>query len=159
MKNITIQPIGTVRATDDGFMLEIDKPYRAALNGLSDFSHVMVFWWAHQNDTPEMREILEVDLPYATAENVGVFACRSERRPNPIAVSTTGIIHVDVEAGSVILPWIDAFDGTPILDLKPFIPSSDRVRDFRVAPWMAEWPEWMEDAGQYFSEHEVDFGE
>lgn len=59
----------------------------------------------------------------------------------------------------VILPWIDAFDGTPVIDLKPFIPSSDRVRDFRVAPWMAAWPEWMEDAGAYFVEHAVDFGD
>ncbi len=159
MKKIEIQPIGTVWASDEGFMLEIEEPYRAALNGLSKFSHVMVFWWADKNDTPEMRGVLEVDLPYAPGENVGVFACRSERRPNPIAVTTTGIIHIDVEEGRVILPYIDAFDGTPIVDLKPYIPCSDRVRDFRVASWMEEWPEWMEDAGQYFAEHEVDFGE
>ena len=69
------------------------------------------------------------------------------------------VIDVDVENGVVILPWIDAFDGTPVLDLKPYITVSDRIRDVNVAEWMQDWPEWMEDAGEYFAEHAVDFGE
>ena len=45
-----------------------------------------------------------------------------------------------------------------VLKGKNFI-VSDRIRDFKVAPWLEDWPEWMEDAGEYFAEHEVDFGE
>jgi tRNA (Thr-GGU) A37 N-methylase len=66
---------------------------------------------------------------------------------------------VDAAKGIVRLAYIDAFDGTPVVDLKPYIPISDRVRDVRVADWAADWPEWMEDAAAYFAEHEVDFGE
>jgi tRNA (Thr-GGU) A37 N-methylase len=88
-----------------------------------------------------------------------VFACRSEYRPNPIGVTLMAVISVDVENGIVVLPWIDAFDGTPVLDIKPYIPISDRVREYKVASWLEDWPEWMEDAAEYFAEHATDFGE
>jgi tRNA (Thr-GGU) A37 N-methylase len=69
------------------------------------------------------------------------------------------VLDVDVESGIVVLPWIDAFEGSPVLDIKPYIPISDRIRDYKVADWLLDWPEWMEDAEAYFSDHEVDFGE
>jgi tRNA-Thr(GGU) m(6)t(6)A37 methyltransferase TsaA len=156
--NILIKPIGKVHAVEDSFSLEIFQPYRTALTGLDQFSHALVFWWADRCDQPQLREILVVDLPYARGTRAGVFACRSERRPNPIAVTTCALIHVDEKSGTVVLPWIDALDGSPVIDIKPFIPSSDRVRNFHVASWMKDWPEWMEDADQYFQEHAVDFG-
>jgi tRNA (Thr-GGU) A37 N-methylase len=59
----------------------------------------------------------------------------------------------------VHLAWIDAFDGTPVLDLKPYIPISDRVRDVRIAEWLADWPEWMEDAAEFFAEAGDIFGD
>ena len=158
-KQINLDPIGKVHAGAEGYSLEIFEPYREALEGLEQFSHVLVFWWADRNDQAALRETTLVDLPYAPGLRKGVFACRSERRPNPLALTTCYVIQVDVEKGLVVLPWIDALDGSPLLDLKPFIPSSDRVRDFHVAPWMAEWPEWMEDAAAYFEEHAVDFGD
>jgi tRNA (Thr-GGU) A37 N-methylase len=102
---------------------------------------------------------MTTELPYAPGIEAGVFACRSEYRPNPIAVTTTLALAVDVENGIVVLPWIDAYNGTPIIDLKPYIPISDRIRDYRVAEWLKDWPAWMEDAEDYFAEHEVDFGE
>lgn len=46
----------------------------------------------------------------------------------------------------------------PIIDLKPYIPISDRIRDYKVAEWLADWPEWMEDAAEYFAEQATDFG-
>jgi tRNA (Thr-GGU) A37 N-methylase len=110
-------------------------------------------------DTKAARSIMTTKLPYAAGVEAGVFACRSEYRPNPIAVTTMMILDVDEEKGIVVLPWIDAFDGTPLLDIKPYIPISDRIRDYKVAEWAADWPEWMEDAGEYFAEHETDFGD
>jgi len=160
-KTYQLRPIGTVRASDDeqSYILQIDKTFRPGLKELEQFSHVLIFWWADQMDTAKYRSIMTTELPYAPGVEAGVFACRSEYRPNPIAVTLMAIITVDVENGIVVLPWIDAFDGTPILDLKPYIPISDRIRDFRVAEWLADWPAWMEDAGAYFAEHATDFGE
>jgi tRNA-Thr(GGU) m(6)t(6)A37 methyltransferase TsaA len=156
-----LHPIGTVRASDEeqSYILQINEPYRAGLKQLDQFSHALIFWWADKMDTEKYRNIMTAELPYAPGVEAGVFACRSEYRPNPIAVTTMMLLHVDVEAGVVVLPWIDAFDGTPVLDLKPYIPISDRIRDFKVAEWLTDWPDWMEDAGEYFTQHEVDFGE
>lgn len=156
---IFIEPIGKVKVNEEGYLVEIDAAYRSALTNLDQFSHALIFWWAHQNDRADLRRTTMVDLPYARGTRAGVFACRSQIRPNPIAVTTCALLHVDVANGIVIVPWIDAFDGTPLIDIKPFMPTSDRVRDFHVAPWAEDWPEWMEDAGLYFQEHAVDFGD
>ena len=160
-REFQLKAIGRVvmKESDSRCLLEIDTPYREALQQLDRFSHVMVFWWADQMDGEEQRQILTTELPYAPGESVGVFACRSEYRPNPIALTTLPLLGVDVDAGEVILPWIDAFDGSPVVDLKPYIPICERVRDVHVPPWIADWPLWMEDADEYFSENETDFGD
>jgi tRNA-Thr(GGU) m(6)t(6)A37 methyltransferase TsaA len=154
----TVYPIGHVRASEDGYQLEILEPYRPALRLLDRFSHVQVFFWFDQHDSDELRSVMQVDLPYADSMTAGVFACKAPLRPNLIGLTTCALLGVEEEAGIVRLAWIDAFDGTPVLDLKPYIPTSDRVRDVAVAPWCADWPEWMEDAAAYFAAHEVDFG-
>ncbi len=156
-----LRPIGYVHAseTDGSYFLQIEEPYRPALKEMDQFSHVLVFWWADRMDTQQHRQIMITELPYAPGLEAGVFACRSEYRPNPIAMSTLMVLDVDVENGIVVLPWIDAFDGTPVLDLKPYIPVSDRVRNYRVAEWLADWPAWMEDAAEYFAEQATDFGD
>lgn len=150
--------IGNIHASDEGARLEILPPYRPALKQLEQFSHVLIFWWADKHDNPADRNIMQTELPYAPGTSAGVFACRAEYRPNPIAVTVCPILHIDEINGLVILPWIDAFDGTPLLDLKPYIPVCDRVRDVKVAPWFAEWPECMEDAAAFFAEHTIETG-
>ncbi len=154
----SLHPIGYVRANEGSFCLEILEPYRPALKEFHQFSHAMIFWWAHKHDNAAERAILTTELPYAPGVTAGVFACRAPYRPNPIALTTMLILDVDEENGRIILPWIDADDGTPILDLKPYIPVSDRIRDVNVAQWFAGWPQWMEDAGEFFAEHDVDTG-
>lgn len=148
-KMYQIRPIGTVRLTDEGCQLVIAEPYRAGLKQLDQFSHVIIFWWADQHDNDQDRAVVDTPLPYAPGVTAGVFACRSEYRPNPIAMSISPMFGVDVQAGTVILPWLDAEDGTPIVDLKPYVPISDRVREVQVAPWFKGLPEWMEDAATF----------
>ena len=157
----TLKAIGRVCVQEGRgyYGLEIDPPYRQGLQGLDQFSHVIVFWWADRMDSEVWRKKIATELPYAPGVAAGVFACRSEYRPNPIAITTLPILGIDPEAGAVTLPWIDAFDGTPVIDLKPYTPVSDRIRDARPAPWMADWPLWMEEAGDYFAEHATDFGD
>lgn len=156
--SFNVSPIGYVSTDPAGYRIEILEPYRAALKELRRFSHVMIFWWAHREDSPFRRAILTTDLPYAPGVSAGVFACRSPYRPNPIALTTMFMLDVDEHLGRIDLPWIDAEDGTPVLDLKPYIPISDRIRDVYVAEWMADWPAWMEDAGEFFAKHEIDLG-
>ncbi|MBN2303438.1 MAG: SAM-dependent methyltransferase, partial [Anaerolineae bacterium] len=109
-----LQAIGTVQQSGDTFQVVIDAPYRPALKQLEHFSHVIVFWWADQGDTPEYRQFLQAEPPYAPGVTTGVFATRSPLRPNPVAITTCAILGVDEEAGIVRIGWIDAFDGTPV---------------------------------------------
>ena len=149
-KEYKLTPIGQVEAGPDGYMLKIAPEYRAALNGLDGFGHITVLWWSHYLDTPEYRGVLEAEQPYKHApKKMGVFATRSPLRPNPICVSTVNVISVDGENGLVIVPWIDAEVGTPVLDIKPYHPSSDRIRDIRMPEWCQHWPQWYEESGEF----------
>jgi len=140
-----VRPIGTVRSAEQGSYLEIFEPFRPALKQLDQFSHVIVLWWADQLDDEESRRILECNPPYAEDKRTGIFACRAPCRPNPIATTVCKMVSVDEENGIVPLEYIDAEDGTPILDLKAYFPVSDRVREARMPEWLSDWPEWVED--------------
>ncbi|MHC1784851.1 MAG: tRNA (N6-threonylcarbamoyladenosine(37)-N6)-methyltransferase TrmO [Anaerolineaceae bacterium] len=157
-QDITVHAIGHVKAEEGNFEIHVLPHFAPALEKLEDFSHVMILWWADRQDPVLGRNTLTVELPYAPGVQAGVFACRSEYRPNPIGVTVMPILGIDQEKGVLTLPWIDAFDGTPVLDLKPYLPVSDRVRDVKVADWMQDWPVWMEDAGEFFAKHETNFG-
>jgi tRNA-Thr(GGU) m(6)t(6)A37 methyltransferase TsaA len=145
-----VTPIGCVRADREGFRLEIDKKYLAGLRELEGFSHVNVLWWSHYCDSAGCRSMLECDRPYKKAPaKVGVFATRSPARPNPIALSPVAVSRIDREAGVIHVPYIDAEDGTPILDLKPYHPCLDRVRECAVPAWCRHWPQWAEDSASF----------
>ena len=157
--DIKIRPIGNVRVEGDDpmtaeFYLDIRKQYRSGLKALEKFSHVIVFWWAHQNDTEEIRGQKEWSFtpPYGeNPEETGVFASRAEYRPNPIAITATPILNVDEKNGVVQVGGLDAFDGTPLVDLKAYFPICDRIRDCHIAPWLKNWPEWMEDGAEWWA--------
>jgi tRNA-Thr(GGU) m(6)t(6)A37 methyltransferase TsaA len=145
-KRFFLRPIGQYRTEKGRFWLHIDKPYRPALKHLDAFGHVIVSWWAHEHDNPESRKRTVTEIPYGGNLEAGVFACRSEYRPNPIALTVCQILSMDEKAGTVAVSYMDAFDGTPLLDLKGYFPVSDRVRDCTVPEWVKDWPEWFEDA-------------
>jgi tRNA-Thr(GGU) m(6)t(6)A37 methyltransferase TsaA len=140
-------PIGYVRRENGRTYLELLEPYVPALKELERFSHVQVFWWFSEFDDEMYRCVTQSDHAPYDAPTLGVFACRSPVRPNPIALTTAEVLGVDHAAGIVEIVNVDAFDGTPILDLKPYIPSSDRVKDVRVAEWAVDWPEWLPEEG------------
>jgi len=149
-KEFKLSPVGSVQAGRDGFALKIAPKYRAALRGLEGFGHINVIWWSHYLDAPEQRGVMEVEQPYAKGPSMlGIFATRSPLRPNPICVSTVAVLGVDVEKGLVVIPWIDAEDGTPILDIKPYHPSSDRIREVTMPKWCRHWPQWYEDSAEF----------
>ncbi len=142
--------IGTVHAGENGFMLEIFPEYRAALNGLEGFSHINVLWWFHLLDAPQYRAVTECPKPYQYAPDIlGIFATRSPVRPNPLALTVSQVLGIDPEKGLVYLAYLDAEDGTPLLDIKPYLPCADRVRETQAPAWSAHWPQWYEDSGEF----------
>ncbi|UCG47428.1 MAG: SAM-dependent methyltransferase [Phycisphaerales bacterium] len=113
----TVEPIGRVTRKNDRTFIEIDEKYKAGLKGLERHSYVTVVYWFDRNDTPQKRSILEVH-PRADVNNplTGVFATHSPFRPNLIAISRCDI--VSVKDNVIEIESIDAFDGSPVLDLK-----------------------------------------
>jgi tRNA-Thr(GGU) m(6)t(6)A37 methyltransferase TsaA len=147
-------PVGYVKRDGEKTVLEILVPYIPALKELDKFSHVQVFWWFGEFDGDEYREIMQSEHAPYDAPVLGMFACRSPVRPNPIALTTAEILDVDLEKGRIEIVNIDAFDGTPVIDLKPYIPVTDRVKDVRVPEWAADWPQWLPEDGQGLEEGE-----
>ncbi len=154
-KTFEMTSIGKVHSRDGEFLVHIDKEYRPALKELDQFSHVLVFWWADRADTDEGRKTLQCHPPYARDRLTGIFATRSEYRPNPIAVTTAYILSIDEAEGTVQLAYIDAFDGSDVVDLKAYFPVSDRPRTAHYPEWLSDWPknipeedwspEWMKE--------------
>jgi tRNA-Thr(GGU) m(6)t(6)A37 methyltransferase TsaA len=94
----------------------------------------MVFYWCDRNDTPEKRAFLQGYRQGKANPLTGVFATRSPARPNPIAITTCRIIQV--KDNIVEIEWIDAFDDSPILDLKPYIPRNDSFPNAKIPVWV-----------------------
>lgn len=130
-----ISSIGVIKTQDRITTIEIDKEYEDALLGLNEFSHVIVCYWFHKNDNPDQRKILMVH-PRGDFQNPlsGVFATRAPVRPNLIGISLCKILSIE---GNVIqIDTIDALDGSPVIDLKPYIPRIDSAADAQVPEWV-----------------------
>jgi tRNA-Thr(GGU) m(6)t(6)A37 methyltransferase TsaA len=92
--------------------------YREAMYGLSSFSHTIILYWLHLNDSEEQRTILKVTpRRHKGAPEIGVFACRSPVRPNPIDLSVCEV--VTIEEDTLNVRDLDAIEGSPIIDIKP----------------------------------------
>ena len=111
----------------------IDSSLTEALDGLEGFSHIIVLYWMHQ--AAARKEPLKIhprgrmELPLT-----GFFATRSPNRPNPIGKATARLIQ---HHGNVLrVEGLDAIDGTPVIDIKPYIPRYDSVDDAKVPPWI-----------------------
>jgi tRNA (adenine37-N6)-methyltransferase len=132
---ICMTPVGVAKKQGQRAWLEIYPEYTPALKGLQDFSHLWVFYWFHNNDNPEERRTLQVH-PRRDAANplTGVFACRAPVRPNLIGFTACRIIKV--EGNVVEVADLDALDGSPILDLKPYIPGGDAIPEAVTPGWL-----------------------
>ena len=135
----TLHPIGTISKETGTPRIVLKKEYSDALINVERFSHIIILWWIDGVDTPEDRKRLLANPPRnQNPEQSGVFACRSPFRPNPIGHTISAVIKVNHESSEIELDHMDANDGSPVLDIKPYLPSSDRVRNARVAPWFED---------------------
>ncbi len=130
-----LYPIGVVKKTDTTVSIEIYDDYTDGLLGLGGFSHIAVFFWFDQNDTNEKRRVLQVH-PRKDSRNplTGVFATHSPQRPNLIGLTVCKILSI--HGGTIEIEDIDAFDGTPVIDLKCYIPDSVDEKDVRLPDWV-----------------------
>lgn len=107
--------------------------YEQLLDGIEEFSHIVVIFWMNKVEgyRPKVHPRGRQDIP-----EQGVFATRTPNRPNPIGISSVRLIKR--EGASLTVAGLDCFNGTPVLDIKPFTPRSLEIADIRM-------PEWMED--------------
>lgn len=153
-----VHSIGKISSTESGTFLQLEPQYIPALQALDGFSHINVIWWFSDFDNEKARSILEADQPYKKApKKMGVFATRSPMRPNPIALTAAEIINIDYQKGIIQIAYIDANDGTPILDLKPYTPSLDRIETPGVPEWCCHWPKSSEQSACFEWEKEFNF--
>ncbi len=138
--SLTLRPIGYItthkqvkfqalhqpaEAQPERNVLELlpEPGYRQALQDLAGFSRVWLLWWFHRNTT--WRPL--VLPPRGPAQRRGVFATRSPHRPNPLGLTPVQLLGI--EGRKLILGPCDLVDGTPVLDIKPYIPAYDAFPD------------------------------
>lgn len=142
--NIAIKSIGVIRSNvkgpskpgwEKGLISEIvlDSSLAQLTEGLQEFSHIMVIFWMHKvSPDPDVPSRIHPrgrqDLPL-----VGLFATRAPMRPNPIGISVVKLVE---SQGNVLkVEGLDAIDGTPVIDIKSYLPSN-QVPDARFPAWV-----------------------
>jgi tRNA-Thr(GGU) m(6)t(6)A37 methyltransferase TsaA len=115
--------------------LRVDRRFQPeqAFIGLSGFSHLWLIFVFHQNSN--LRYHAKVHPPRLGGESIGVFASRSPHRPNPLGLSLVELEKIDGD--SLILRGVDLIDGTPILDIKPYLPDIESRPEAR-AGWTTD---------------------
>ncbi len=141
---ITLKAIGTVKNGVkrpqehdwEGVISDIvvDESLMEALDGLEEFSHIKVLYWMHKvsADSPlplKVHPRRRKELPL-----MGLFATRSPKRPNSIGVATAKLINRN---GNILtVEGLDAINGSPVIDIKPYIPGYDSADDARAPSWV-----------------------
>lgn len=141
MEEIRIKPIGFVKNNvkehrfgnfaDEISEIVIDEKFADALDGIEDYSHVIIVYW--------MDKIKDYVIKHQPQGNpnvpvVGIFACRCPRRPNPVAITTVKLLG---RKGNIItVKGLDVLDGTPVIDIKPYWPQYDKVMNEKLPDWV-----------------------
>jgi tRNA-Thr(GGU) m(6)t(6)A37 methyltransferase TsaA len=142
LPSMTLQAIGVVRSeikqpSKHDFEnviseIVIDSNLTEALDNLDEFSHIIVIYWMHQSRRPAPKKVHPRGNPEHSL--MGVFATRSPDRPNPIGKATVRLLE---RRGNVLkIKGLDAIDGTPVIDIKPYIPGYDSVKNAKAPPWV-----------------------
>lgn len=158
MTTYNVNSIGTICNNEKNVFIKLDPEFIPAVKALEGFSHINVLWWFSDFDDDQYRNILEAEQPYKNApEKMGIFATRSPVRPNPIGLTAVEIINIDVPGGIIHIAYIDANDNTPVLDIKPYTPSLDRVENSNVPEWCDHWPKSLEESETFAWDDEFNF--
>lgn len=139
-----LTPIGSVRSpvrepVDEGWgsvvaEIVLEPQYAAGTQGLEQYSHVLVLFLMHQATFDRERHLVRRPRGLADMPEVGIFAQRAKHRPCPIGV--TAVKLLSVQGGVLSVQGLDAIDGTPVLDIKPYVAAYDRVEAPREPAWL-----------------------
>lgn len=137
--NGEVRFIGEVESVGDTPTIGIYPEFCLGLLGVEGYSHLIVLYWMHMRDDEENRGMLRV-IPrrHEGGPLTCVFACRSPSRPNPIGLSVVEL--ESVEGCRLRVSGLDAFEGSPIVDIKPYSPRAESVPDARTPEWALRGP-------------------
>lgn len=111
--------IGVVEKVDGDLSTILIYPdYVSGLDGLDEYKHLYIIYWLHEGDNPTRRATLRV-VPrrHGATEERGVFSTHSPHRPNPVGLTIVDLVKR--EGARIVVEGLDAFEGSPIVDIKP----------------------------------------
>jgi len=116
--------------------ISLPAEYSGAFKGLENFSHVIIVTYLHEAQFEAEKHLLRNPRNDKKYPQVGIFAQRAKNRPNPIGITAVEIeeIHND----NLVVKGLDAINGTPVLDLKPYFPEYDEKKNAKVPQWVSE---------------------
>lgn len=142
---ISIHPIGIIKTSFESGMsvpiqsskshiigeVLIDEEFVDGLESLALFSHVILLYWFHRASPPKLKVV-----PYLDKRERGLFSTRSPSRPNPVGISIVELLKI--EDNRIVFKGADMLDGSPLIDIKPFIPEFD-CRPDANSGWLREF--------------------
>ncbi len=138
LEGMPIQPRGAAGVHGT---VQLFEEYHAGLKDLDGFSHIILLYYFHRS-----RDFKLQVVPFMDSESRGLFATRAPKRPNPIGLS---IVQLDrIENGVLHIQNVDILDGTPLLDIKPFVPDFDSYEEVLTG--------WLEEAGKRVKTQKAD---
>jgi tRNA-Thr(GGU) m(6)t(6)A37 methyltransferase TsaA len=141
---LQIEPIGVVESTvkepvDENWgavtsRIVLKPEYGPGLLGLGDFSHVIVLTYLHKASFDPACHLRRRPRGLACMPEVGIFSQRAKDRPNPLGITAVELVAVGEQ--EITVRGLDAIDGTPVIDIKPYYPQYDRVASAIVPEWV-----------------------
>ena len=125
LQGMPIQPAGAVGVKGT---VEVFENFQAGLADLDGFSHIILLYHLHRSRGLNLHVV-----PFLDSKLRGLFATRAPRRPNPIGLSVVRLNGI--EGGVLHIENVDILDGTPLLDIKPFVPEFDAQAEVRTG-WL-----------------------
>ena len=142
--NITLHEIGFVEngireQTDLNWgpvesRIRLHEPYSGGLSGLEGFTHAIIVTLLHEAHFVSEKHLKRRPRNLADMPLVGIFSQRAKDRPNPVGITAVEIIAV--EGDTLFVKGLDAINGTPVLDIKPYYPQYDRKENAEVPEWV-----------------------
>jgi tRNA-Thr(GGU) m(6)t(6)A37 methyltransferase TsaA len=123
-------PIQSAAARNVEGVIEVFPQYAEGLRDIEGFSHLILIYHFHLCNEPSV-----IVRPYLGSGAHGVFATRAPARPNPIGISVVRLVRVD--GTKLHVAGMDILDGTPVLDIKPYVPQFDAIETERIG-WLKE---------------------
>jgi len=147
LDSFTIRPIGYIQSayaqtkdvahtheawTADVSQIKLLPKYAKGLGGLEGYSHIAVLFWVHRAKEWKMPR------NHNKPPHVKIFATRMPVRPNPIGMSVVELLEFSADNGELIIKGLDALDGTPVIDIKPYIPNFDSCPGASIPQWVRQ---------------------